>query len=69
MHGGSNNLYQGNVTVEPCGTGNPMIKNPEFSESSACGIFRRHISNQWGDPLLENNMYFNNASGDVNDID
>ena len=69
MHGGSYNLYQGNVTVEPCGAGNPIIKNSEFSESSAYGIYRRNLANQWGDPLLENNVFFNNASGDVNEID
>ncbi len=69
MHGGSYNLYQGNVTVEPCGAGNPIIKNSEFSESSGYGIYRRKLSNQWGDPLLENNVFFNNASGDVNEID
>jgi hypothetical protein len=64
-YGGSSSSWQGNITVDPCGQGNPVIRNSEISNSKYFGIFLKRISSDYGDPLLENNIFVDNNSGDI----
>jgi large repetitive protein len=65
-HGAGLSSYNGNITIEPCGDGNPVIKNSEFSDSAGFGIFKKKVNSQTGNPTLENNTFSNNVAGDVN---
>ena len=64
-YGASNSSWQGNITVYPCGQGNPAIRNSEISNSKYFGVYLKRVSSDYGDPFLENNTFFGNESGDI----
>jgi hypothetical protein len=68
-YAGPNATWKANVIVDPCGSGNPEIRNCEIHNSSRHGVYKnKHLGN-CGDPLLENNTYHNNTMGDVGQDD
>jgi hypothetical protein len=64
-YSGPNATYRANVIVDPCGVGNPTIKNCEIHSSQRHGVYLNKYQNAWGDPLIENVTYHNNTSGDL----
>lgn len=62
-YGGSS---KANVDIYFCGNGNPIIENSNISQSSNWGIYKRKSGvNVWATPMLNNNSYSNNTSGEV----
>ena len=64
-YAGPTATYKANVIVDPCGAGNPVIRNCEIHNSNRHGIYKNKFQGNWGDPLLENNIFHNNNMGDV----
>ncbi len=55
----------GNIEVYPCGAGNPKIQNCVIKNSKKYGVYKRKVSGVHGDPLLVNNTFIDNISGDI----
>ncbi|TVQ16260.1 MAG: hypothetical protein EA361_04440 [Bacteroidetes bacterium] len=64
-YAGPNATYKANVIVDPSGAGNPVIRNCEIHNSNRHGIYKNKFQGNWGEPLLENNIFHNNTMGDV----
>ncbi len=62
---GSSASFKGNITVDPCGADNPVIRHCEIHDSKYFGVYRKKRLGAWGEPLKENNHFHNNTSGDV----
>ncbi len=62
---GSSVSFKGNITVDPCGAGNPVIRHCEIHDSKHFGVYRKKRLSAWGEPLMHDNHIHNNTSGDV----
>lgn len=64
-YAGPSNTYKANIIVDPCGEGNPVIKNCNIHNSLRYGIYLNKFQGAWGDPVLENNTFSNNSVADI----
>lgn len=54
-----------NVDIYRCGDGNPTIENCTISNSKTWGVYKRKSSAGYAVPILSNNTFVDNTSGDT----
>ncbi len=62
---GGGSVNKGNVSIEPVGENNPIIRNSQLRDSDHYGIYLKKYSGQWGSPMLSNNLFLNNTLGEL----
>jgi hypothetical protein len=64
-YAGPNSTYKANIIVDPSGENNPIIKNCFIHNSQRHGVYMNKYQGAWGEPLMEDNTFSDNNSGDT----
>lgn len=64
-YAGPTSTYKANIIVDPCGEGNPVIRNSHIHNSLRYGVYMNRFQGAWGDPVMENNTFSDNNVADV----